>query len=66
MDALFDFVVLIKDFIISLIAGLEILLSAFRYILTVQGTSLAWMPSFVSAVIPVALILIVVLRIVGR
>lgn len=66
IDALYDFVILLKDQVISIIEGLFVLVQSLGYILTYASQGFVWMPTFISTIIPSAVILIIVLRIVGR
>ncbi len=66
IDALYDFVVLIKDFVISLVRGTSVLVQSLSFL--VQNINLAsvWMPSYVFLIMSVCVLLIVVLRVIGR
>lgn len=66
IDGLKEFVVMIKDFILSLINGLATLVEAFAHISGISSQASWWMPSALFSVMILALTLIIVLRIVGR
>lgn len=67
LDALYEFIVLIKDFVISILEGLYVLVQTLGFIVSGAGQGyMSWMPSAISAVMTVALILIIVLRVIGR
>lgn len=66
IDALYDFVIMLKDTVISVIEGLSVLVQSLGFVINYASTGMSWMPSYISLIISSALILIVVLRIVGR
>lgn len=66
IDALYNFVVMIKDFVMSLISGLGTLLNALFFVIGIVPGSARWMPSFMFSFVTVAVTLIIVLRIIGR
>lgn len=66
IDGLKEFVVMIKDFILSLINGLATLVEALAHISGISSQASWWMPSALFSVMILALTLIIVLRIVGR
>lgn len=66
IDALFDIVTLIKDFIISIVDGLSLLIRSLSFIVQQSNLAAVWMPSYVFTVMTVCLLLIVVLRVIGR
>lgn len=66
LDGLFEFITLIKDFIMSLINGLFTMIESLAYVVEVSAESIIWMPSFMFSIMSCTLVLIVVFRIVGR
>lgn len=66
IDALFDFVTMIKDFVMSLIDGLGTLLNALFFVVGIVPGAARWMPGFLFSFVSVAVTLIIVLRIIGR
>ena len=66
IDALYDFVVLIKDFVISLVRGTSVLVQTLSFVVQNINLSSVWMPSYVFLILSVCVLLIVVLRVIGR
>lgn len=66
IDGLLDFIVMIKDFILSLINGLAILIQSLTFVLGINVSAGVWMPTLMVNIMGCSLILIIVLRIVGR
>ena len=63
---LFEFLEMIKDFVLSLIDGMFQIVSTLGSISQLAGQSAWWMPSAIFSVFIVSVTLIIVLRIVGR
>lgn len=66
LDALFEFLVMIKDFVMSIIDGMATLLQSLYFLTSVPVTAVVWMPEFLFSLCMVSMTLLVVLRIVGR
>lgn len=66
IDALKEFVVMIKDFLLSLINGLAALVEALAHISGISSQASWWMPSALFSVMILSLTIIIVLRIIGR
>lgn len=64
IDALFDIVKMIGDFLSSIISGLKALVEALFVIQGINQTASIWMPSFVFGIFSIGVILMIVLRIV--
>lgn len=66
LDGFFDFITMIKDFLLSIINGLKVFVDALLFIMNLNATSFTWLPAAVASFMAVSLTLIVVLRVVGR
>lgn len=66
IDALFDFVVMIKDFVLSMIDGMATYISSLGFVVGLVGTGTSWMPVYLGQIAVVSVGLIFVLRIIGR
>lgn len=66
LDGFLDFITMIKDFLLSLINGLKVLVESLLFIVNLNATSFSWLPTAVVSVMAVSLFLIAVLRVVGR
>lgn len=66
IDALYNFVVMIKDFVMSLIDGLSTLLNSLFFVIGIVPGSARWMPGYLFSFVTVAVTLLIVLRIIGR
>ena len=66
IDALYDIVVLIKDFIISIVRGLGVLVQSLSFVAQNFNAAGLWMPSYIFLIMSVCLLLIIVLRVIGR
>lgn len=66
IDALFEFVQFIKDFVLSLIDGLMTFGESLWQIYEVNASAAIWMPGYLVSVMMMAMVLIIVLRLIGR
>lgn len=66
LGAFKDIVTMLKDFIMSIINGLSILITSLASVKQLTDLAAAWMPSLVFTVMIVGVALIVVLRVIGR
>lgn len=66
IDALYDIVVLIKDFIVSIVRGLGVLVQSLSFVAQNFNLASVWMPSYIFLIMSVCLLLIIVLRVIGR
>lgn len=66
IDALFDFVVLIKDHVMSMIDGFSTLFNSFTTILGLSAGVSVWMPSFLVQFLNLFVPIVIGLRIIGR
>lgn len=66
IDGLKEFVVMIKDFILSLINGLATLVESLAHISGISSQAAWWMPSALFSVMILSLTIIIVLRVIGR
>lgn len=66
LDGFLDFITMIKDFLLSIINGLRVFVESLLFVVNLNATSLSWLPTAVVSVMAVSLVLIVVLRVVGR
>ena len=66
IDGLKEFVSSVWDFLYSIITGLKLLVETLSSIPTLTATMVIWFPSAAFTVLSLAVILIIVLRVVGR
>lgn len=66
LDGLLEFITMVKDFLLSILNGLKVFVESLLFIMNLNATSLSWLPTAVVSVMGVSLVLIVVLRVVGR
>lgn len=68
MSGLFDIIKMIGDYIAGILEGMLTLIESFAFIVGIGNsvTAFTWLPSAVVSVMSLSLILIVILRVVGR
>lgn len=66
LDGLWDFLKMIGDFLMSTIEGLVSVFRAFLLISNLSGRAASWMPGAIFSIFSVSVLLIVMLRVVGR
>lgn len=66
IDALLDFVTMIKDYLMSLLDGLWSLVESLAFISDTASEASVWMPSFMFGILVLDVALIIVLRVIGR
>ena len=66
IDGLKEFVSSVWDFLYSIISGLKVLVETLSSIPMLTSTMVIWFPSAAFTVLSLAVILIIVLRVVGR
>lgn len=68
MSGFSDIIKMIGDYIAGILEGMLTLLESFAFILGIgnSATIFTWMPSIVVSVMSLSLVLVVVLRVVGR
>lgn len=66
IDGLKEFVVMIKDFLLSLINGLGTLVNSLAHISGIATQASWWMPSALFSMMILSLTIIIVLRVIGR
>lgn len=66
IDALFDFVVMIKDFVMSFIDGMTTLSDSLLAIVSMFFDLGRWMPAYLVGIILVTGPLLIMLRVIGR
>lgn len=65
IEGLTEFITLIKDFLVGLVQGLLTLVQSLIFVFDIS-TDITWMPAFMYSVMSLCLVIVIVLRIVGR
>lgn len=66
IDALKDFITIIKDWLMSIIDGMLTLVESFTFINTAAQGASVWMPSFLFGILLLNVTVVIILRVVGR
>ena len=64
-EGLRSFLILLKDFILGIVEGLWTLVNSLKFVFEIS-TDITWMPTFMYSVMSLCLVIIIVLRVVGR
>lgn len=65
LEGLTEFITLVKDFLIGIVKGLTTLVQSLAFVFDIS-TDITWMPAFMYSVMTLCLVIVIVLRIVGR
>lgn len=65
LEGLTEFITLIKDFLVGLVQGLLTLVQSLIFVFNIS-MDITWMPAFMYSVMSLCLVIVIVLRIVGR
>lgn len=65
VEGLRSFLILLKDFILGIVEGLWTLVNSLKFVFEIS-TDITWMPAFMYSVMTLCLVIIIVLRVVGR
>lgn len=65
IEGLTEFITLIKDFIIGIVEGLITLVQSLIFVFNIS-TNITWMPVYMYSIMTLCLVIVIVLRIVGR
>lgn len=65
LEGLQSFLILLKDFILGIVEGLWTLVNSLKFVFEIS-TDITWMPAFMYSVMTLCLVIIIVLRVVGR
>ena len=65
LEGLTEFITLIKDFLIGIVQGMITLVQSLIFVFDIS-MDITWMPAFMYSVMSLCLVIVIVLRIVGR
>lgn len=65
LEGLTEFITLIKDFLIGIVQGMITLVQSLIFVFRIS-MDITWMPMFMYSVMTLCLVIVIVLRIVGR
>ena len=65
LEGFVEIITLIKDFLIGIVEGLTTLVKSLIFVFDIS-TNITWMPAFMYSVMSLCLVIVIVLRIVGR